>query len=408
MSPEPLPRVSIVIPTCAGAATLEAAVRCVLESDYPDFEVIVVNNGADAPTQAAIGRLPAIVRVVRSEQNVGFAGGNNLGVRESTGSVVALLNDDTEVRPDWLRKLTGALIETPGAGLAASLILEPDGKTLQHTGSQPLPNLLNAHLDKGKPLEEAPKQIVEREYIMGAAVALRKDFFAALGGLPECYFPGYYEDFELCHRVRAAGLKIIVEPSARLIHREKQSTRSEQDYLRFYHRHRWLFILRNLGMGQILRALACGDQVGIQSLSLEGSAAHAAFASGLWVEPGPFARNSEEPVSPEGGESRIDEESTEFILLLMDKQNLLGSSVLGYWNSEKKNTPLLNPLPPGGGGLGRGDSRGQNTPWDDSIAAFSMNRERINSFLPTPLRYWRFLIFFWVFTIHSIDKGPFS
>lgn len=256
MSPEPLPRVSIVIPTCAGAATLEAAVRCVLESDYPDFEVIVVNNGADAPTQAAIGRLPSAVRVVRSEKNLGFSGGNNLGVRESTGSIVALLNDDTEVRPDWLRKLTEALIETPGAGLAASLILEPDGKTLQHTGSQPLPNLLNAHLDKGKPLEEAPRRIVEREYIMGAAVAIRKDLFAALGGLPECYFPGYYEDFELCHRVRAAGLKIIVEPSARLIHREKQSTRSEQDYLRFYHRHRWLFILRNLGVGPILRALA--------------------------------------------------------------------------------------------------------------------------------------------------------
>ena len=248
------PPATIVIPTHTGAATIEAAVRSVLDSDYPDFEILVVDNGSTLETQQALKHLPSEATIIVAQRNLGFAGGNNLGLARAQGEIVVLLNDDTEVRPDWLRNLVEPLVSDPRVGMTGSLILEADGKQIQHSGAEPGTNFLNVHLDKGTPLDQAPKQAIERSYVMGAAVAFHKELLAALGGVPEVYFPGYYEDIELCYRIRRLDLKILVVPTAILIHKEKQTTSSEREYLRAYHRNRWQFILRNLSGAGVLKA----------------------------------------------------------------------------------------------------------------------------------------------------------
>lgn len=255
-----LPLVSVIIPTHAGASNLEASVYHLLRNDYPNFEVIVVDNGATPETREVIARLPGKVRVVRSEENLGFPGGCNLGVAQAEGEIIALLNDDAEARPDWLRELVGALTQSPDVGLVGSLVLEPDGEHIQSAGCRFYSNYLNIHLDKGQSWFEAPGEPVERDSVMGAAVAIRRDLLEALGGLAECYFPGYYEDCELCYRLRRLGYRILLVPSARVVHYEKQTIREDEDYFRVYHRNRWQFILRNLPPGEIVEV--CAAEIG--------------------------------------------------------------------------------------------------------------------------------------------------
>jgi len=176
-------------------------------------------------------------------------------LRHAKGEIIALLNDDTEVRPDWLRNLVRHLQTHPRVGLVGSLILEPDGEHIQHIGCRLLFNYLNQHLGRGDTISQAPPEPVDRDYIMGAAITLRKNLLEALGGLAECYFPGYYEDLELCYRIRALGHQIQLVPSAIVVHREKQTVRSDRDYFRIYHRNRWQFILRNLPASEVFRAV---------------------------------------------------------------------------------------------------------------------------------------------------------
>ncbi len=256
MPPEnSMPSVSIIIPTYRGAPTIEKAVECALSSIYPgEVEIIVVDNDSDESTKQAIGRLSKTVKVVRSETNLGFAGGNNLGFHHSTGEIIVLLNDDTEVRPDWLKNLVSGLLESPDIGMTGSLILEADGKTIQHAGSQVMRSYLNTHILNGHPLEDAPSEPEDRDFLMGAALALRRELYEALGGLAECYFPGYYEDMELCHRIRQVGFRLRLIPSAVLVHREKQTLSDTHLYLRIYHRHRWFFIIRNISASGIVKA----------------------------------------------------------------------------------------------------------------------------------------------------------
>lgn len=241
------PLVSVIIPTLRGAGTLPAVVSRLLASDYTCREVVLIDNGADKETRSVIESLPVEVNVVHSDRNLGFAGGVNLGITHSRGEIVAMLNDDAEVYPDWLGKMVRILQEDSGIGLAGSLILEADGRTIQHTGSYFEWACLNQHFDKGKPLSEIDyTRPIERDYIMGAALAIRRETLQVLGGLAECYFPGYYEDSELCCQIRKLGLRIVVLPDARVVHREKQSLPNESSYLRIYHRNRWLFIMRNM------------------------------------------------------------------------------------------------------------------------------------------------------------------
>ncbi len=253
------PLVSVIIPTHTGASTLEASVKQLLRNDYPRFEVIVVDNGATPETRQAIARLPGEVRVVLSESNRGFSGGSNLGVAQAQGDIIALLNDDAEAHPDWLSNLVSALLARPKVGLVGSLILEPTGEHIQSAGCRFRANYLNTHINKGKPLSQARRESFERDYVMGAAIALRRELLEALGGLAECYFPGYYEDSELCFRLRAVGYRIQLVPTAIVVHHEKQTMRNERDYLRVYHRNRWQFILRNLPAGAVVKA--CGSEI---------------------------------------------------------------------------------------------------------------------------------------------------
>jgi GT2 family glycosyltransferase len=231
-----LSKASVIVLAWNGAAYLEPCLLAVLAQDYADFEVIVVDNAStDGSAELVAERFPE-VRLIRNAHNLGFSGGNNVGLQAATGDVMVVLNQDTVVQPGWLAALVGAF-EDPAVGLAGCKILYPDGKTIQHAGGYLLwPIAEGKHYGIGELDRGQYDQAREVEYLTGAAMAIRRTVFERVGGFDEQFFPGYYEDGDLCLRARQAGFKVVYWPTAVVHHHEGGSYSQDP-----YKQHRLIF-----------------------------------------------------------------------------------------------------------------------------------------------------------------------
>ena len=220
-----LPVISVVIVTYNSAAFLRETIEALLAQDYPDFEPILVDN-ASRDDSLAIAREYELrgLRIMPNVVNRGFSGGNNDGVAASRGELVLLLNPDAKLEPNGLREIARAFAADSRAGIVGAKLIDPDGVTLQHCGGiVGLP----AHctlIGRGEPdtgQHDTPGHV---EFVIGAALAIRRTLWDQLGGLDDDFNPAYYEDTDLCARVRHAGFAVLYWPPLRLIHHENVST----------------------------------------------------------------------------------------------------------------------------------------------------------------------------------------
>jgi O-antigen biosynthesis protein len=243
------PTVSIVIVTYNSAEHLAACLESLRALRYePAPEVVIVDNASrDGSLALARGLLPEAL-ILPQERNLGFAGGVNRGVAAAAGEVIALLNPDAAVDPGWLAALVGALAD-PGVGIAGSKIRDRDGKLLLHTGGElRSPLLLTSHRGDGERDQGQYEAPADLAFVTGAALALRRELWDALGGLDEGFFPAYFEDMDLCARVRARGLACRYVPAATLRHVESASTgKYGGAFYYYYHRGRWRYACKHLG-----------------------------------------------------------------------------------------------------------------------------------------------------------------
>ena len=214
------PRVSIVIPVYDKVAYTLACLRSLGEhvGSVP-FEVIVVDDGSsDATPQRLAG--VAGIRALRNAQNLGFIGSCNAGAAVARGDYVLFLNNDTVVTAGWLDALVRCIEQAPQAGLVGAKLVYPDGR-LQEAGGIVFDDASGWNVGR---FEEPgdPRYSFRREvdYCSGAAILLRRELFAKLGMFDTRYTPAYYEDTDLAFAVRAAGLKVYVEPASVVIHFE--------------------------------------------------------------------------------------------------------------------------------------------------------------------------------------------
>jgi GT2 family glycosyltransferase len=236
--PDPAIAVVIVCHNSAAelAATLPALGRELRESD----EVVVVDNASSDDSAATAARLLPRATVVRSEENVGFAGGCHLGTRASAAPLILLLNPDAVPQPDCLDELRAAAARHPGWGAWQALVTLPGGATVNTSG-----NIVHwlgfgwaGQLDE--PVAGVPPGDREVGFASGAALAVRRDAWDAMGGFDERYFM-YCEDVDLCLRLRLAGWGVGAVPSARAEH---DYAFTKGDYKWFYlERNRWWTIL---------------------------------------------------------------------------------------------------------------------------------------------------------------------
>ena len=214
------PVASIVIPVYNQFAHTLACLRA-LAAHPPAAacEVIVVDDGCSDETVEALPQIGG-VRYRRRAQNGGFIAACNDGAALARGDYLILLNNDTIPQPGWLDALLDTFVAHPDAGLVGAQLLYPDGR-LQEAGGVVFADGSGWNYGKYESAED-PRFAYLRDcdYASGAAIAIPRALFAALGGFDTRYAPGYYEDTDLAFAVRAAGKRVLYQPASRVIHTE--------------------------------------------------------------------------------------------------------------------------------------------------------------------------------------------
>lgn len=216
----------------------------------PPYAVLVVDNGSTDRSADLVARDFPSVGLLRTGTNLGFAGGNNVGLAamlatnapgvQSIPDAVVLLNQDTEVEPDWLAAIAAGLERHPKAGILGCTIVGPDGR-LQHTGGALEPPTFH-----GRHRTEALDDDTPAEFVTGAAMVIRRACLEHIGLLDAGFHPAYFEDVDYCYRARAAGFDVIGLRDARLMHHENSSLGAQSAaHQRMYHRNRLRFVLRH-------------------------------------------------------------------------------------------------------------------------------------------------------------------
>lgn len=242
------PRISVISVNYNGIAVTGAMIDSLRRHVTTPLEIIVVDNGSERDEAAMLRERYPDITVLRSDENRGFAGGNNLGIRAATGDCLLLLNNDTEVADDTLHYLCETLDANPAIGAVCPKIrFWAPPQAIQFAGYEPLTRitLRNALIGFGKPDDGSYDTPHDTPYAHGAAMMVRRAAVEKAGTMPEEYFL-YYEELDWSVRIREAGYRIAYDPRATVFHKESATT-GQQSPLRSYYltRNRLLFARRN-------------------------------------------------------------------------------------------------------------------------------------------------------------------
>lgn len=237
--------ISVIIINYCSAAFTRACLRSIYaHGTTQNVEVVVIDNATyDGCAEMMHAEYPQAT-FIQSEQNLGFAGANNLGISVSHGSHLMFLNPDTEIQGDAIGRLFEVLTTMPDAGMVGAKLLNSD-LSVQTTSITAFPSILNQILGSEylrqkfpssslwgmKPLFENRSEPAVVDAISGACMMARRDLIEQIQGFTTDYFM-YAEDLDLCVKVSKAGWKIYYVPDAVIVHHGGQSSgaRSESNY----------------------------------------------------------------------------------------------------------------------------------------------------------------------------------
>jgi N-acetylglucosaminyl-diphospho-decaprenol L-rhamnosyltransferase len=262
-----MPRLSIIIVTynsrsdvggCLESLTWAGAIST-------DHEIIAIDNASPDGTASAIRERWPGVTVIDAGANLGFAAANNVGIRQSYGEFVLLLNPDTIVPAGAIDQLVGVLDSRGDTAVVGPRIVDASGRAELSFGRMIAPlnelrqKLLVVGNDRGWPWIESTVERMTRkggavDWVSGACLLVRRDDLEAVGLLDERYFM-YAEDVDLCASIRARGRRVVFEPAAGIVHlrgrsaataRRRTHSAYRRSQLAFYEKHhpRWAPALR--------------------------------------------------------------------------------------------------------------------------------------------------------------------
>ncbi len=222
---------------------------------YPNYEVIVVDNGSQKSPSIAEVIKHRNARIIYSKENLGFAGGNNLGVEAAHGEYLLFINNDTEVPVDFLEPLVDTFRTHPDAGMVSPKIKyfhTPD--TIQYAGYNPINKMTLRGEPVGKNQKDAPEynQFTKTNFAHGAAMMVPRKVIEEVGTMFEDYFL-YYEELDWAARIKKAGYNIYYNPASYILHKESMSVGKQSAFKLYYlTRNRILFARRNFSWGAFL------------------------------------------------------------------------------------------------------------------------------------------------------------
>lgn len=212
------PRVDLVILNWNGKKYLEDCLPSVLAQTYPNFGIILVDNGStDGSIEFVREQFPQ-VHLICNTENKGFAGGNNQGMRLSRADYVATLNNDTRLEPNWLAELVEVMERRPELGMAASKMLFAHQPDLINSAGICLDRAGIAWDWRGGELDNPDEQQPQEIFGACAGAALyRKQMLDQIGLFDEDFII-YMEDVDLAWRAQLAGWRCLFVPAARVYH----------------------------------------------------------------------------------------------------------------------------------------------------------------------------------------------
>lgn len=247
-----LPLVSIITVNYNQTQVTCALLQSIRDQGFRDLEVIVVDNASKENPEGYLKQHFPEIKFIRSAKNLGFAGGNNLGIGTARGRYLFFVNNDTELTYFCIDRLVGFYEAHPDCGALSPLICyfnedSAIGERIQYAGMTPVSPITarnriigEREMDAGQFL--APERTA---YAHGAAMMVSRDVLEKVGPMYEQFFL-YYEELDWCERMRKAGLSIWINPTARIYHKESATVGANSPLKTYFiHRNRMLFVKRN-------------------------------------------------------------------------------------------------------------------------------------------------------------------
>lgn len=226
---------------------------------FRDFEIILVDNGSIENSTRLISEKYPEVNYIFSEKNLGFSGGNNVGIRASKGEYLFFVNNDAEIMEGCIETLLRLFNSFPSLGIVSPRIcydpkLTDNQQIIQYAGATHIhPMTARNEILGEKQIDQGQFTVAkETAYIHGAAMMTKREVIENVGFMPEEFFL-YYEELDWSEQIRNAGYKVYVEPNALVFHKESLAVGKNSTLKIYYHtRNRILFVRRNRSWSQIV------------------------------------------------------------------------------------------------------------------------------------------------------------
>ena len=218
--------VSVIIVNFNGRKLLEDCLKSLMNIDYKNYEVIIVDNNSTDDSIEFVKRTYPSVIIIKLDKNYGFAEPNNIGAKNAKGDFLLFLNNDTIVEPNFVTELVKTFGKDSSVAICQSLLLKPNGDV---DSSGDFINTL------GLPYKQITKQSKETEILSarGASMMVRKDYFNDLGGFDEKIFASF-EDVDLGWRAWIWGYKVVLAPNSIVYHLGGQTVKNLSSEIKFH------------------------------------------------------------------------------------------------------------------------------------------------------------------------------
>lgn len=212
------PQVTLVMVTHGCRDIVAEALATLAAHTEPDYELIIVDSASPDTTAVWIESHVRGARFIRSDTNIGYGAGSNLGARHARAPLLLFLNPDVFVTPTWLPPLIEAMSQ-PRVGVAGPQLRYPNGR-LQAAGSLVFRTGRTARYGDGDPNPDAAAYRYPRtvDYVSGACLMTSRALFEQLDGFDPIFGLGYFEDTDLCFRIAELGHRVLYAPGSIVHH----------------------------------------------------------------------------------------------------------------------------------------------------------------------------------------------
>lgn len=221
-----MPLVSIIIVNYSEKNLLSECLKSIEQTIFDNFEIIVVDNNSKDDSIKFLHQEYPEIKVIKLDKNYGFAFPNNLAAKSANGKYLVFLNNDTVVKPEWLKELVEVLENDEGIKIAQSLLLKPDG-SVDSSGD------FIDHLGRAFSKHDIPKNIRNILSPRAACMIIHKELFLEMKGFDESYF-ATFEDVEFGWRCWLLGHRVVLIPSSIVVHKGGETTRKLTDEISFH------------------------------------------------------------------------------------------------------------------------------------------------------------------------------